>query len=175
MIERRKATFQLMEHESPESPLSERLRFDKNRSSVGRRSVRVRLRNYSSPGLKRRLQRIAFLALLLTAVPIDLSYAVIYNASKIIAISIGSHGEVYIRWDGLPDPGPCGGENYHWVEIPATASDTLKSLALSLYFSGKSARIDTAAIQGTPPASQPAGACTGAYENVTFLYSPSGG
>jgi hypothetical protein len=100
--------------------------------------------------------------------------AVEYNAPKITAISVGSHGEVYIRWDGLPDPGPCGGENNHWVVIPAAASDTIKSLALSLYFSGKAARIDTGATQGTPPAQQPAGACTGADENVTALYSPSG-
>jgi len=101
--------------------------------------------------------------------------AVIYNAPKITAIAAGAHGEVYIRWDQIPDPGPCGGENNHWVIIPAAATDTIKSLALSLYFSGKSARIDTAAIQGTAPKKQPAGACTGPYENVTFLYSPSGG
>jgi hypothetical protein len=123
--------------------------------------------------MKRRLQRIAFLALLLAAVPAEFSHAVVYNTPKIIAIAVGSHGEVYIRWDGLPDPGSCGGENNHWVVIPAAASETIKSLALSLYFSGKAARIDTAAIQGTPPASQPAGACSGAYENVTTLYSPS--
>ena len=66
----------------------------------------------------------------LMAVQSEPAHAVIYNASKITAISVGSHGEVYIRWDGVPDPGPCSGENYHWVEIPATASDTVKSLVI---------------------------------------------
>jgi hypothetical protein len=115
------------------------------------------------------------LALLLVAVQAEFAEASIYNVPKIIAVAVGSHGEVYIRWEGLPDPGPCGGENNHWVVIPAAASDTMKSLALSLYFSGKAARIDTTAIQGTPPRQQPPDACTGAYENVTLLYSPSGG
>jgi hypothetical protein len=125
--------------------------------------------------MKRLSYGVLVLILLLEVVQNKPADAVEYNASKIIAISVGSHGEVYIRWDGLPDPGPCGGENYHWVVIPGTASDTIKSLALSLYFSGKATRIDTAAVQGTPPPPQPAGACTGADENVTQLYSPSGG
>ena len=85
-----------------------------------------------------------------------------YEAAAITSISIGSAGEMYIRWEGLPDPGPCGGENYHWVMIPANATDVMKSLALSLYFSGKSAEIRTSG-------------CNGVYELVTQLYSPKGG
>jgi hypothetical protein len=173
MIEPRIQTFSSMEEENQNAALSTRSRSDEGQSPICRRSVE----NFRSLSLrmKCRLQRIAFLAFFLVAFQADLAHAVVYNASKIIAVSVGSHGEVYIRWDPLPDPGPCGGENNHWVVIPSTASDTIKSLALSLYFSGKAARIDTAAVQGTPPAAQPAGACTGAYENVTFLYSPSGG
>jgi len=118
---------------------------------------------------------IAILTFFGTALSTGAVHAVVYNTSKIISIDVNTLGEVYVRWDGLPDPGPCGGENYHWVVIPAGASDTLKSLALSLYFSGKSARIDTAAVENTPAAQQPTGACAGPYENVTSVYSPSGG
>jgi hypothetical protein len=89
-------------------------------------------------------------------------HAATYNASGIIAIAVGAGGEVYIRWTGLPNPGPCGGNNNYWVVIPAPANETLKALALSLYFSGKPARIDTSG-------------CSGAYENVVTLYSPAGG
>jgi hypothetical protein len=91
----------------------------------------------------------------------SIALAGIYNAGAITSIAVGSGGEVYIRWDGLPDPGPCG-ENNHWVMIPSNAPDTMKSLALSLYFSGKSAQIRT-------------DGCNGAYELVTQLYSPKGG
>ncbi len=177
MIKPRIMTFALREKENPKTALSTRPWSEGGQSRAGCCSVGSRPKNShrSSPGINRSFQMMAFLAFLLVAVQAELAHAVTYNASKIIAIAVGSHGEVYIRWDGLPDPGPCGGENNHWVVIPATASDTLKSLALSVYFSGKAARIDTAAIQGTAPPQQPPGACTGAYENVTVLYSPSGG
>jgi hypothetical protein len=94
--------------------------------------------------------------------------AAVYNPPRIIAISVGAGGEVYMRFEGLPNnPSPCppphgGGNNNNWVMIPAAANETLKALALSLYFSGKPARIDTSG-------------CTGAYENVIAVYSPSGG
>jgi len=87
-------------------------------------------------------------------------HAAVYDAPGIIAIAVGSGGEVYIRWAGLPNPGPCGSDN-NWVVIPSTANETLKALALSLYFSGKRARVDTSG-------------CSGAYENVTIIYSPTG-
>ena len=86
----------------------------------------------------------------------------VYEAAAIISIAVGSGGEVYIRWDSnFPDPGPCG-ENNHWVMIPSNAPDTMKSLAISLYFSDKSAEVRTSG-------------CNGAYEVVSQLYSPSGG
>jgi hypothetical protein len=95
----------------------------------------------------------------------SIAHAGVYNAAAITSIGVGSSGEVYIRWEGLPDPAPpesgCSGENNHWVVIPSDASDALKSLALSLYFSGKPARIDTSG-------------CRGAYETVITLYSPGG-
>jgi hypothetical protein len=43
--------------------------------------------------------------------------------------------------------------------IPSNAPEAMKSLAISLYYDGKPARIDTAG-------------CVGAYERVTALYSP---
>ena len=94
--------------------------------------------------------------------------AAVYNPPRIIAISVGAGGEVYMRFEGLPNnPSPCppphgGGNNNNWVMIPAAANETLKALALSLYFSGKPARTDTSG-------------CSGAYENVIAVYSPSGG
>jgi hypothetical protein len=87
-------------------------------------------------------------------------HAAEYDAPGIIAIAVGTGGEVYIRWVGLPNPGPCGNNN-GWVVIPGATNETLKALALSLYFSGKRARVDTSG-------------CSGAYENVTIIYSPSG-
>jgi hypothetical protein len=83
-----------------------------------------------------------------------------YNASSITAVAVGSGGEVYIRWVGLPNPGPCGNNN-GWVMIPSNAPEAMKSLAISLYFNAKPARVDT-------------GGCVGAYESVTALYSPGG-
>ena len=87
-------------------------------------------------------------------------YAATYDAPAIISIAVGSGGEVYIRWEGLPNPGPCGIDN-GWVVIPSGANETLKALALSLYFSGKRARVDTSG-------------CTGTYESVVIIYSPTG-
>jgi|SRR5215831_11316865 len=82
-----------------------------------------------------------------------------YQAPAITAIAAGSTGEVYIRFANLPNPGPCGVNN-DWVVIPAS-NDAMKSLALSLYFNAKPVRIDTSS-------------CTGSYETVNVLYSPSG-
>jgi hypothetical protein len=45
--------------------------------------------------------------------------------------------------------------------IPSNAPEAMKSLAISLYFNAKPARVDT-------------GGCVGAYESVTALYSPGG-
>lgn len=91
----------------------------------------------------------------------SIAHAGVYDAGAITSIAVGSGGEMYIRWDGLPNPGLCG-DNNNWVMIPSSAPDTMKSLALSLYFSGKSAQIRT---EG----------CSGAYELVVQLYSPKGG
>jgi hypothetical protein len=91
----------------------------------------------------------------------SIAHAGVYDAAAITSIAVGSGGEVYLRWAGLPDPGPCG-ENNHWVMIPSNALDAMKSLAISLYFSGKSAQIRTSG-------------CSGTYELVTQLYSPAGG
>jgi hypothetical protein len=67
---------------------------------------------------------------------------------------------VFIKWDGSPRPGPCGA-NFGWVKIPASANEAIKSLAISTYFSGAAARIDTSG-------------CDGTYEAVTTIYSPGG-
>jgi hypothetical protein len=91
----------------------------------------------------------------------SIAHAAQYVASAITSIAVGSAGEVYIRWAELPNPGPCPGNNNGWVVIPSTANEALKALALSLYFSGKPARIDTSG-------------CSGVYEIVVILYSPSG-
>jgi hypothetical protein len=101
------------------------------------------------------------LTLLFIVVLSSIAQAAQYNASGITAIAAGSGGEVYIRWVGLPNPGPCSGNNNNWVVIPAAANETLKALALSLYFSSKPAMIETSG-------------CSGAYENVNTLYSPGG-
>jgi hypothetical protein len=82
-----------------------------------------------------------------------------YQAPAITAIAGGASGEVYIRFDGLPNPGPCGPNN-GWVMVPSS-NDVMKSLALSLYFNPKPVRVDTSS-------------CTGAYETVNGLYSPGG-
>ncbi len=85
----------------------------------------------------------------------------IYDAAALTAIAVGPGADIYIRFDGLLDPGPCG-ENNHWVMIPSTASDVMRSLVLSLYFSGKSTQIRTSG-------------CNGSYEVVYQIYSPKGG
>ncbi|MCI0426809.1 MAG: hypothetical protein L0Z46_02175 [Nitrospiraceae bacterium] len=79
-------------------------------------------------------------------------------------ISMNSDGTVFIKWTGSPRPSPTcsgGGDNFGWVKIRPTANEAIKALALSIYFSGKLARIDTSG-------------CDGPYEIVTSLYSPGG-
>src|SRR6202035_4941597 len=82
----------------------------------------------------------------------SIARASVYEGSAITYIAAGSGGEMYIRWQGLPDPAPpesgCSGDNNHWVRISSDASDALKSLALSLYFSGKPFRIETTGCSG---------------------------
>jgi hypothetical protein len=104
--------------------------------------------------------RIGVLPLVFLVPLSSIAYATTYQASNITGISAYSDGTIYIRWPGLPNPGSCGANN-NWVMIPASANDTLKSLARSLYFSGKPVRIDTSG-------------CNGNYEVVTGLYSPTG-
>jgi hypothetical protein len=109
---------------------------------------------------------IVVLALLcMVALPlIDHAYAdAIYNIPAIKAISTYAEGEVYIRWEGLPNPGPCGNNN-NWVVIPSTANEALKALALSVYFSGRPAQIHTAGCSGFD----------NRYESVKAIYSPEG-
>jgi hypothetical protein len=92
----------------------------------------------------------------------SMAYAAVYEPqpSEITHISVGAGGEVFIKWNGSPSPGPCG-ENFGWVVIPPEASEAIKALALSIYFSGKPVRIDTSG-------------CRGTVEVVGTLYSPSG-
>ena len=86
-----------------------------------------------------------------------------YVAPKISAIAAGSAGEVYVRFDGLPNPSPapCNGQNNNWVAIPA-GNDALRALAFSIYFSGKPVQVETR------------GACMGPYEQINAIYSPTG-
>src|SRR3712207_4559355 len=86
-------------------------------------------------------------------------HAEIYDGKTLSNIAINSDGTVFIKWEGSPTPSPsCRGNNFGWVKIPSTANEAIKSLALSIYFSGKVARIDTSG-------------CEGPYEVVVSLYS----
>jgi hypothetical protein len=90
------------------------------------------------------------------------AHAEIYESKTLSNIGVNSDGSVFIKWEGSPTPSPsCGGSNFGWVKIPSTANEAIKSLALSIYFSGKIARIDTSG-------------CDGPYEVVVTLYSPTG-
>ena len=71
-----------------------------------------------------------------------------YNAQKITQYFAVNNGAVHITWAGAPRPSTCGGENWGMYYIPATSHEQLKDLALSLYLSGKRARIDTKGCQG---------------------------
>jgi hypothetical protein len=86
-----------------------------------------------------------------------------YPGTGIASIGVGQAGEMYIRLQNFTFPQMCpaagGNTNNNWVQIPAT-NDAMKSLALSLYFSGKSTLIVT-------------DICNGPYETVIELYSPS--
>ena len=91
-------------------------------------------------------------------------YAASYADKVLTHIAMNADGTVFIRWAGSPRPSPscnAGGDNFGWVKIRPTANEAIKALALSIYFSGKLARIDTSG-------------CDGPYEIVTSLYSPAG-
>jgi hypothetical protein len=84
-------------------------------------------------------------------------HAASYYISKLTTVFSDANGRVLITWEGSPQPGPCG-TNYGFVAIRATANEALKALALSIFFSGRPARIDTSG-------------CDGTYEVVVSLYS----
>ena len=86
--------------------------------------------------------------------------ATVYHIPKITHIFTDGSGRVGIKWNGSPNPGPCG-KNYGWVVFPPSAAKEQKALALALYMSGKPARVDTSG-------------CLGKYEIVSTLYSPNG-
>lgn len=96
---------------------------------------------------------------LAVALPAVVKASTYSAASGITAIAAGPGGELYIRFEGAPNPGPCG-QNFGWVVIPSTAEAT-KSLAQSLYFNRSAVRVVTSG-------------CSGAYESVAYLYSPEG-
>jgi hypothetical protein len=83
-----------------------------------------------------------------------------YTISAISHIYVPPDGRVLIKWSGSPRPGPCGGENWGYVAISKAANEALKAFALSLYFSGKPARIDTE------------GCDSENFENVAGIVSP---
>jgi hypothetical protein len=80
-----------------------------------------------------------------------------YNATRITRIGTDADGAVYLIWEGDPPSETCGA-SFGWVVIAATANQAAKDLALSLFESGRSARIDTSGCEGT-------------YERVSLLYS----
>lgn len=89
-----------------------------------------------------------------------LGNAASYAPARLTHVAVNADGTVFIKWSGSPNPGPCG-TNFGWVKIPASASDSIRALAFSIYFSGTPARVDTTG-------------CDGGYEAVTSLYSPGG-
>lgn len=108
----------------------------------------------------RPLKIVSYILAALPALIAGTAHAEIYNVPKLSHIYTDASGRVLIKWEGAPNPGPCGVNN-GWVAIPASADPALKALAVSIYFSGKAARIDTSG-------------CDGNTEAVTSLYSPGG-
>lgn len=96
----------------------------------------------------------------LTLASLSVAYAGNYTAPKITHIAVGHSGEVYLRFVGIPRPGPCGGENNNWVMVPS-ANEQMRGFAFSLFHNGKPIRVDTVG-------------CSGPYETVSVLYSPGG-
>ena len=86
--------------------------------------------------------------------------AATYGASAITAIATQADGTMYVRFDGLPNPGSCGA-NHGWVAINPSANYTIKAEAIALYLSGRPVRIDT-------------DGCISEYESVIIVYSPGG-
>jgi hypothetical protein len=107
-------------------------------------------------------------ALVLLSVPSlsPVAHAGSYSATRLTHIAMNSDGTTFVKWDGSPGspgsstPNPCG-ENFGWVKILPASNEAMKALALSIYFSGDMARIDTSG-------------CDGTYEIVVSLYTPSG-
>ena len=93
-----------------------------------------------------------------------IAHAASYSDKILTHISMNSDGTIFIKWAGSPRPSPAcsgGGDNFGWVKIRSTANEAVKALAVSIYLTGKLARIDTSG-------------CDGGYEVVTSLYSPGG-
>lgn len=91
---------------------------------------------------------------------VTVSHAATYQAQNLSHVYADVSGRVLIKWSGSPNPGPCGTNN-GWVTIRSTANEALKTLAYTIYFSGKPVRIDTSG-------------CDGGNEAVGSLYSPGG-
>jgi hypothetical protein len=100
---------------------------------------------------------------LVVALPLLQAAAAGYNAPLgITGIMAAPGGQVYIKFAGVPNPGPCGGNNYGWVLIPSTANAAMKSLAESLYFNRKPVRVETLGCSSSG---------AGPYELVNALYA----
>lgn len=106
----------------------------------------------------------SFFKIMMTAVAVvslvSVTHAATYQVEKLSHVYADASGRVLIKWAGSPKSGPCGA-NYGWVTIRSTANEALKTLAYTIYFSGKPARIDTSG-------------CDGGNEAVGSLYSPGG-
>lgn len=84
-----------------------------------------------------------------------------YDISRISHVHTNTSGRILIKWDGAPNPGPCGSPNHGWVVIESTSDNALKSFTYMLYAAGKKAVVTTSG-------------CVGNYEIVTGIYSPGG-
>lgn len=83
-----------------------------------------------------------------------------YPITKLTHVYTDKHGKIAIKWDGSPNPGPCGA-NHGWAVLEPTADRALKTFIFTLYVSEKAATISTSG-------------CDGNNEIVNGIYSPGG-
>lgn len=84
-----------------------------------------------------------------------------YSVPKITHVYTNIEGKISFKWQGAPDPGPCGSPNYGWVSVMPTADRTMKAFVYMLYANQLPAIVVTSGCEGT-------------REIVTEILSPSG-
>lgn len=101
------------------------------------------------------------LSMLFGVFSLSAAHAGSYDVLKITHVYTDASGNMSLKWQGAPDPGPCGSPNYGWVSVMPSADPNFKAFVYMLHANELPAQIVTSG-------------CNGTREIVSAIYSPDG-